>query len=93
MATGPEEIQASKWELEEDTEKFIQAAEVSIDMSSFRTFTEHRAQHIVFPYPWTTYNVLVLPASFPYGGMENPVFTFATPTIISGVSVEAHSDL
>ena len=31
--------------------------------------------------------MLVLPPSFPYGGMENPVFTFATPTIISGVSV------
>ena len=43
-------------------------------------------QEIVFPYAWTSYNVLVLPPSFPYGGMENPVYTFATPTIISGVS-------
>ncbi|KAF2835226.1 putative leukotriene A-4 hydrolase like protein [Patellaria atrata CBS 101060] len=52
------------------------------------------AERIVFPYAWTTYNVLVLPASFPYGGMENPIFTFATPTIISGdrenVDVIAH---
>ncbi|KAI9843679.1 MAG: hypothetical protein M1837_006146 [Sclerophora amabilis] len=75
--TGPEEIQTSKWELEEDTEKFIQAAE-----------------KIVYPYAWTTYNVLVLPPSFPYGGMENPIFTFATPTIISGdrenIDVIAH---
>ncbi len=30
---------------------------------------------IVFPYVWHTYNVLVLPPSFPYGGMENPVYT------------------
>ncbi|MCJ1360523.1 MAG: hypothetical protein MMC33_010531 [Icmadophila ericetorum] len=77
VATGPEELQGAKWELEEDTERFIQAAE-----------------KIVYPYAWTTYNVLVLPASFPYGGMENPVFTFATPTIISGdrenVDVIAH---
>jgi leukotriene-A4 hydrolase len=30
-----------------------------------------KAEAIVFPYSWTTYNVLVLPPSFPYGGMEN----------------------
>ena len=52
------------------------------------------AESLIYPYAWTTYNVLVLPPSFPYGGMENPVFTFATPTIISGdrqnVDVIAH---
>jgi hypothetical protein len=49
--TGPEELQKAKWELERDTERFIQVAE-----------------RLLFPYAWTTYNVLVLPASFPYGG-------------------------
>lgn len=52
------------------------------------------AEGIVFPYTWTTYNVLILPPSFPYGGMENPNITFATPTIISGdksnIDVIAH---
>jgi leukotriene-A4 hydrolase len=52
------------------------------------------AEDIVFPYEWGQYNVLVLPPSFPYGGMENPIYTFATPTIISGdrqnVDVIAH---
>ncbi|KAI5781244.1 peptidase family M1-domain-containing protein [Geopyxis carbonaria] len=52
------------------------------------------AEKLVYPYPWTTYNVLILPASFPYGGMENPNITFATPTIISGdksnIDVIAH---
>ncbi|CAK7234162.1 Leucyl aminopeptidase yscIV [Sporothrix curviconia] len=52
------------------------------------------AEKLVFPYAWGEYNVLVLPPSFPYGGMENPIFTFATPTIISGdrqnVDVIAH---
>ena len=46
------------------------------------------------PYAWGNYNVLVLPPSFPFGGMENPVVTFATPTIIAGdrslVSLLAH---
>jgi aminopeptidase N len=36
------------------------------------------------PYRWGRYEVLVLPASFPFGGMENPVVTFATPTVIAG---------
>lgn len=35
-------------------------------------------------YIWGTYSVLVLPPSFPYGGMENPLLTFASPTIIVG---------
>ncbi|GAM88333.1 hypothetical protein ANO11243_063660 [Dothideomycetidae sp. 11243] len=52
------------------------------------------AEEIVFPYPWGPYNVLVLPNSFPYGGMENPIVTFATPTIISkdkqNIDVIAH---
>ena len=42
-------------------------------------------QKIVYPYAWGEYNVLILPPSFPYGGMENPIFTFATPSIISKV--------
>jgi len=77
VSTGPEELSAAKWELEADTEKFIEVAE-----------------KLVYEYKWTQYNVLVLPPSFPYGGMENPIFTFATPTIISGdrenVDVIAH---
>jgi leukotriene-A4 hydrolase len=46
------------------------------------------------PYAWGRYDVLILPPSFPYGGMENPRLTFASPTIISGdkslVSVISH---
>ncbi|KAL2824679.1 leukotriene A-4 hydrolase [Aspergillus cavernicola] len=51
-------------------------------------------EKIIYPYAWGEYNVLILPPSFPYGGMENPVFTFATPSIISkdreNVDVIAH---
>lgn len=36
------------------------------------------------PYVWKQYDVIVMPPSFPLGGMENPCLTFVTPTIISG---------
>lgn len=35
------------------------------------------------PYVWGNYTILVLPPSFPFGGMENPLLTFASPTIIT----------
>jgi hypothetical protein len=45
-------------------------------------------------YRWDRYDMLVLPPSFPYGGMENPRLTFLTPTVIVGdkslVSLIAH---
>ena len=46
------------------------------------------------PYRWSRYDVLVMPPSFPEGGMENPRLTFITPTVVVGdkslVSVIAH---
>lgn len=52
------------------------------------------AEKLYGPYAWGRYDVLVLPPSFPFGGMENPRLTFATPTIITGdrslVSLIAH---
>ncbi|HET6545984.1 MAG TPA: M1 family metallopeptidase [Rhodanobacteraceae bacterium] len=46
------------------------------------------------PYRWGRYDILVLPPSFPFGGMENPNMTFATPTVLVGdkslVSLVAH---
>ncbi|WP_265587687.1 M1 family metallopeptidase [Sphingomicrobium arenosum] len=36
------------------------------------------------PYRWERYDMIVLPPSFPFGGMENPVLTFLTPTFIAG---------
>ena len=35
-------------------------------------------------YDWREYNILVLPLGFPFGGMENPSMTFATPSIVTG---------
>jgi leukotriene-A4 hydrolase len=52
------------------------------------------AERLYGPYRWGRYDLLVLPPSFPYGGMENPRLTFATPTILAGdrslVTLVAH---
>ena len=42
------------------------------------------AEQLYGPYAWKRYDVVILPPSFPFGGMENPRLTFATPTIIAG---------
>jgi hypothetical protein len=52
------------------------------------------AESLYGPYQWERYDVIVLPPSFPFGGMENPRLTFATPTILAGdkslVALVAH---
>jgi len=42
------------------------------------------AEKLYGAYAWERYDLLVLPPSFPFGGMENPRLTFATPTILAG---------
>jgi leukotriene-A4 hydrolase len=42
------------------------------------------AEQLYGPYRWGRYDLLVLPGSFPFGGMENPCLTFVTPTILAG---------
>ena len=53
-----------------------------------------KAEELFGPYEWDRYDMLVLPPSFPYGGMENPRLTFLTPTLLAGdrslVDVVAH---
>lgn len=52
------------------------------------------AEKLYGKYAWDQFDVIVLPPSFPFGGMENPRLTFATPTLIAGdkslTSVIAH---
>lgn len=52
------------------------------------------AEELYGEYRWGRYDIIVLPPSFPFGGMENPKLTFATPTILTGdrslVSLIAH---
>lgn len=52
------------------------------------------AEALFGPYDWERFDILTMPPSFPYGGMENPRLTFITPTVLAGdrslVSVIAH---
>jgi leukotriene-A4 hydrolase len=52
------------------------------------------AEKIYGKYQWEQYDIILLPYSFPFGGMENPRLTFANPTLLAGdrslVSVIAH---
>jgi aminopeptidase N len=63
------------------------------DLEDLQSFVE-TAENLYGKYRWEQFDVLVLPPSFPFGGMENPRLTFATPTILSGdkslVSLIAH---
>ena len=74
-------------------------AEPSVVDSAAREFADvermvEAAEALYGPYRWGRYDILVLPPSFPFGGMENPRLTFATPTILAGdrslVSLIAH---
>ena len=42
------------------------------------------AEKIFGPYPWERYDMVVMPPSFPFGGMENPRLTFVTPALLTG---------
>jgi aminopeptidase N len=63
------------------------------DLEDLQSFLE-TAEELYGKYRWDQFDVLILPPSFPFGGMENPRLTFATPTILSGdkslVSLIAH---
>src|SRR5919201_1567089 len=52
------------------------------------------AEELFGPYEWGRFDILVMPPSFPYGGMENPRLAFVTPSIVAGdkslVNVIAH---
>jgi len=67
--------------------------EAIADLDELQSFLE-TAEKLYGKYRWEQFDVLVLPPSFPFGGMENPRLTFATPTILSGdkslVSLIAH---
>lgn len=58
----------------EDTEAFIAIAE----------------NYAGIPYKYTTFDILVLPPSFPYGGMENPNLTFLNPSVVCGDKSAVH---
>lgn len=50
-----------------------------------------RAENMFGPYEWERFDILTMPPSFPYGGMENPRLTFVTPTLIAGDKSLVHT--
>lgn len=54
------------------------------ELADVDTLLDKTEEWVGTPYIWGTYSILVLPPSFPFGGMENPLLTFASPTIIVG---------
>ena len=74
-------------------------AEPSVVAKAAREFEDTEkliatTEQLYGPYAWGRYDILVLPPSFPFGGMENPNMTFATPTVLVGdkslVSLVSH---
>jgi len=74
-------------------------SEPSVVVKAAREFAEleemvRACEKLYGPYCWERYDVLVMPPSFPFGGMENPRLTFASPTVLAGdkslVSLLAH---
>jgi leukotriene-A4 hydrolase len=64
-------------------------AESSIVDAAAREFSETEqmiqvSEKLFGPYRWGRYDLLILPPSFPFGGMENPRLSFITPTVIAG---------
>ena len=53
------------------------------DLENLETMLE-KAEEYYFRYEWGDYFIVILPPSFPFGGMENPLLTFASPSIIVG---------
>ena len=46
------------------------------ELESLETYLDEVEKYIGIPYAWGNYDILVLPPSFPFGGMENPLLTF-----------------
>lgn len=67
--------------------------QVAWEFQDLNTMIE-AAEGLYGKYQWEQYDVIVLPYSFPFGGMENPRLTFANPTLLAGdrslISVIAH---
>lgn len=56
---------------------------VAWELESLQSLLDNAEKYLTY-YIWGNYTILILPPSFPFGGMENPLLTFASPTIITG---------
>jgi leukotriene-A4 hydrolase len=63
---------------------FLRSVKMMIDFLQAEADHMRYAEEICGPYEWGRYDMLVLPPSFGYGGMEHPCITFITPTLVVG---------
>lgn len=56
---------------------------VAWELDELEMYLDYTEEYLT-RYIWGNYTILILPPSFPFGGMENPLMTFASPTIITG---------
>ena len=54
------------------------------ELSQLQEYLDETEKYMGIPYMWGEYNLLVMPPAFPFGGMENPMLTFVSPTMITG---------
>ncbi|TDI61034.1 MAG: M1 family peptidase [Alphaproteobacteria bacterium] len=92
IAVGDLEFQAISDTVGVYAEEYILAA--AAEEFSETPMMMEATEALYGPYLWGRYDLLILPPSFPFGGMENPRLTFLTPTVIAGdkslTSIIAH---
>lgn len=59
-------------------------AKAAYEFAQTEEFLQHAEAITGQEYVWQRYDIVCLPPSFPYGGMENPCLTFVTPTLLAG---------
>jgi aminopeptidase N len=62
----------------------VQLPAAQNELGELESYLDKVEEYMGIPYVWGQYNILVLPPSFPFGGMENPLLTFVSPTMIAG---------
>jgi leukotriene-A4 hydrolase len=60
------------------------------EFSSLNTLLDATEAYVGVPYAWGVYQLLVMPRSFPFGGMENPLMTFVSPTVVTGTRSQVY---
>ena len=61
------------------------------DLEDLEKYLDEVENWVGIPYAWGQYNILVLPPAFPFGGMENPLLSFISPTMITGDKSQVHT--